>query len=282
MSRKIVVGKSIIHGLLLVYAAILAYILAGLVFTFPISANVFFALSFALLFFTAGQSIYELGIKKAVLFLVVSSLIGFLAEVLGTSTGFPFGKYYYTDFLGPKILGVPEVVPLVWFVISYLTLSIAYGAFSATNKLNRRALTTLALFCAFGAVAWDFLIDPMFSSYGYWVWTGQFVDLPKLYGIPLTNFVGWFVLITIIVSVFFAMTSADRSVLLRRNTIDSRLSYVFLLIDGTIANWQLGHFVAIVIGVIAMISFLTASYYLESNTGRKNAYTTANTVSGAV
>ncbi|MDG6922367.1 MAG: hypothetical protein JRN67_03620 [Nitrososphaerota archaeon] len=55
-----------------------------------------------------------------------------------------------------------------------------------------------------------------------------------------------------------------------------------MLIDGTIANWQLGHFVAIVIGVIAMISFLTASYYLESNTGRKNAYTTANTVSGAV
>ena len=282
MKRTIVAGKAIVHGLLLIYAAILVYILAGLVFTFSISANVFFALSFALLFFTAGQSIYELGIKKAVLFLIISSLIGFLAEVLGTSTGFPFGKYYYTDFLGPKILGVPEVVPLVWFVISYLTLSIAAGVFSATNKLNRRSLTTLALFCAFGAVAWDFLIDPMFSSYGYWVWTGQFVDLPKLYGIPLTNFVGWFVLITIIVSVFFAMSHGDRTILTRRNTLDSRLSYVFLLIDGTIANWQLNHFAAIVIGVAMMLCFLIVSYYLESKMSGKKTYPTANTVSGTV
>ncbi|MDG6922368.1 MAG: carotenoid biosynthesis protein [Nitrososphaerota archaeon] len=182
--------RIVVHALLLLYAGILAYILLGLIFQFNIAADIFFDLSFALLFFSLGQAFYEMGVKKALTFIAVTALVGFAAEVLGTSTGFPFGQYYYTDFLGPKILGVPEVVPLVWFVISYLTLSIAYGAFSATNKLNRRALTTLALFCAFGAVAWDFLIDPMFSSYGYWVWTGQFVDLPKLYGIPLTKYGG--------------------------------------------------------------------------------------------
>lgn len=266
MSRKIAAGKLAVHSLLLVYAAILAFILSGLIFKFEISANVFFALSFALLFFTAGQAIYELGIKRAILFLIVSSIIGFLAEVLGTSTGFPFGKYYYSDFLGPKVLGVPEVVPLVWFVISYLTFSIGYSAFASTDRLKRKSLTILALFCAFGAVAWDFLIDPMFSSYGYWVWTGQFVNLPKLYGIPLTNFVGWFLLITLIISVFFVMSRNSRAVFPRRNTWDSRLAYLFLLIDGTIANWQLGHLVAIIIGVTTMLSFLVLSYY---SSGRK-------------
>lgn len=264
LNRRIAAGKLVVHSLLLVYAAILAFILSGLVFKFEISANVFFALSFALLFFTAGQAMYELGIKRAVLFLLASSIIGFLAEVLGTSTGFPFGKYYYTDFLGPKVLGVPEVVPLVWFVISYLTLSIGYCAFTSADRLKPKSLTIVALFCAFGAVSWDFLIDPMFSSYGYWVWTGQFVNLPKLYGIPLTNFIGWFLLITLIISVFFVISRSSRAMFSRRNTWDSRLAYLFLLIDGTIANWQLRHFIAIIIGVTAMLSFLILSYYSSS------------------
>ena len=67
--------------------------------------------------------------KEGAALFVITSVIGFLAEVLGTSTGFPFGKYYYTDFLGPKVFGVPEVVPLIWFVIAYLTFSIARNAF---------------------------------------------------------------------------------------------------------------------------------------------------------
>lgn len=283
MARKFAVGKLVVHGLLLVYAAILVYILAGLVFKFAISANVFFALSFALLFFAIGQSVYELGLKRAILFLVVSSIIGFLAEVLGTSTGFPFGKYYYTNFLGPKILGVPEVVPLVWFVISYITLSIAYSSVTMMEKLNSRSLAGLALFSAFGAVAWDFLIDPMFSSYGYWVWTGQFINFPELYGIPLTNFVGWFVLITFIISVFFIISGSASGIMHRKNTADSRLAYLFLLVDGTLANWQLHHFIAISIGVVTMLSFLILSYYLGSiESNARKTHQTFDTVRGNI
>ena len=159
------VGRLAIHALLLIYAAILAYILLGLIFKFSISANIFFDLSFALLFFTLGQCLYELGPKKALIFLIITSVVGFLAEVLGTSTGFPFGKYYYTNFLGPKVLGVPEVVPLVWFVIAYLTYSMARNVFSASS-ITGKDMAKLAALSAFGAVSWDFMVDPMFSSYG--------------------------------------------------------------------------------------------------------------------
>ena len=177
-------GRLVIHALLFIYAAVLVYILLGLIFQFNPSADVFFGLSFALLFFTLGQALYEMGIKKAVLFLIITGTVGFLAEVLGTNSGFPFGEYYYTNFLGSKFLGVPVVGPLVWFVIAYLSYSIVAGNLtppsSHPNFTGSSLFAKTVLLAAFGAVAWDFMIDPMFSSYGYWVWTGQFLPLPEL------------------------------------------------------------------------------------------------------
>ena len=187
-------GSLIVHILLLVYAAILVYIVLGLILNFSVSADIFFGLSFALLFFALGQSIYELGVKNAISFLAITSAIGFLAEVLGTNSGIPFGKYYYTDFLGEKFLGVPVVVPLVWFVISYLSYSIVAGNSRKFNGGSNKAslIAKIALLSAFGAVSWDFMIDPMFSSYGYWVWTGQFLPLPETRRYPTDKF-SWLV-----------------------------------------------------------------------------------------
>ncbi|MFI5421371.1 MAG: carotenoid biosynthesis protein, partial [Nitrososphaerales archaeon] len=135
-------GKLVVHFLLGVYAIILAYIILGLLFKFTVSADKFFGLSFALLFFTLAQAIYELGFRNALIFLLITSTIGFLAEVLGTNSGFPFGKYYYTDFLGEKAFGVPVVVPLVWFVIAYIAFSIARSAFAGgiKGKMNSNSL----------------------------------------------------------------------------------------------------------------------------------------------
>lgn len=248
-----------VHALLLLYAGILAYILLGLIFQFNISADIFFDLSFALLFFSLGQAFYEMGVKKALVFIAVTALVGFAAEVLGTSTGFPFGQYYYTDFLGPKVLGVPEVVPLVWFVIAYLAFSISQSVFQE----DRRRILGMASLAAFGAVSWDFLVDPMFSSYGYWIWTKQFIPLPKLSEIPLTNFVGWFVIVVLMLSVFLYLAPKGSKLISRRNTFDSRLVYLLLMIDGIIANSSLGNWLAIVIGVCSMTLFLTTSIYYE-------------------
>lgn len=252
-------GRPVIHVLLGFYAAVLGYILLGLLFRFNVSAAIFFGLSFALLFFTLGQSIYELGLRRALLFLLLTGVIGFLAEVLGTNSGFPFGKYYYTNFLGEKFLGVPIVVPLVWFVITYLCYSIASGRSGEYSSVAR-----IVLLAAFGAVAWDFMIDPMFSSYGYWVWTGQFLPLPELDGIPLTNFVGWFVLVSLMILICLYVIPAPSGkpahhLLSRENNLDSIIAYVLLMIDGVIANYSLGNYGVIALGLVAMIGFLALS-----------------------
>ena len=252
-------AKLVVHALLGIYAAVLVYILLGLLFRFNVSADIFFGLSFALLFFTLGQSIYELGFRRALLFLLITGVIGFLAEVLGTNTGFPFGKYYYTNFLGEKFLGVPIVVPLVWFVIAYVCYSIASGRSGSYSSI-----ASLTLLTAFGAVAWDFMIDPMFSSYGYWVWTGQFLPLPELDGIPLTNFVGWFVLVSLMVFVCVYIIPAPtgkptHQLFSRKNNPDSIIAYVLLMLDGVIANYSLGNYSVIALGLFAMLAFLALS-----------------------
>lgn len=259
-------GRWLVHILLGIYAVILVYIVLGLIFKFNVSADIFFGLSFALLFFALGQSTYELGIKNAFSFLAITGVIGFIAEVLGTNSGIPFGKYYYTDFLGEKFLGVPVVVPLVWFVISYLSYSIVVGnkGKSRDNSGRAKLIAKIALLAAFGAVSWDFMIDPMFSAYGYWVWTRQFLPLPELDGIPLTNFLGWFLLVAVMVFICLSILSpkTNYSELIKKsNARDSVIAYVLLMIDGAVANFSLHNYAVIGIGLFAMIAFILVASY---------------------
>ena len=47
-------------------------------------------------------------------------------ELIGTSTGFPFGPYSYTSFLGIKILDhVPYSIPLSWFYMGFTSYILA-------------------------------------------------------------------------------------------------------------------------------------------------------------
>ena len=52
-------------------------------------------------------------------YVAIAGGIGLAVEAVGTSTGYPFGAYSYADSLGPKLLGVPIVVPLAWTMMSY-------------------------------------------------------------------------------------------------------------------------------------------------------------------
>ena len=122
------------------------------------------------------------------------------------------------------------------------------------------------MLAAFGAMAWDLLIDPMFTSYGYWTWdVQQPVALPRLSGIPLTNFVGWFVLVFAVVLIYLLFIARTFDIAIRNNTYDSYIVYVMLLIDGVVANLQLEHYLVIGIGASAMIVFLALSVVRSVN-----------------
>ena len=77
--------------------------------------------------------------------------ISLTAELMGTSTGFPFGAYHYTTGLGYKIAGlVPFTIPLSWF---YLGLSSFLIARVGLQKYDLPRWLSSIMAIAFGGFA---------------------------------------------------------------------------------------------------------------------------------
>ena len=135
----------------------------------------------------AGALIVVLTRRQDLHWLAIAAVIGFASELVGVATGMPFGGYEYTAILGPKLLGVPLVLAAAWLVIvSYVQ------SWMATLQPPR-------VFRPLLAAAWmtviDLLIDPLAAGpLGYWVWA----DGGSYFGIPWTNFLGWFVVSLVI------------------------------------------------------------------------------------
>jgi putative membrane protein len=140
---------------------------------------------------TIAVAIYAyrtLGLKNWLLFMVPALGVSLTSELLGTSTGFPFGNYSYLSGLGYKIAGlVPFTIPLSWFYLglcSYLLARAGIGKkFGALGAVGAIALGSLML------TSWDFVLDPAMSQtvmpFWYWHQPGAF------FGMPYQNFVGW-------------------------------------------------------------------------------------------
>ena len=142
---------------------------------------------------TAAISIYAyrtLGIRYWLSFMIPATFISLGSELLGTSTGFPFGHYHYLSGLGYKIAGlVPFTIPLSWFYLglaAYLIARSGLGTLSIPIWLQE--LTAIA-FGALTLTSWDFVLDPAMSqtTVPFWIWEqpGAF------FGMPYQNFAGW-------------------------------------------------------------------------------------------
>lgn len=142
---------------------------------------------------TVAVSIYAyrtLGLKSWLAFMLPAMCISLGSELLGTSTGFPFGDYSYLSGLGYKIAGlVPFTIPLSWFYMGlscYLIASVALN--TVKSSWLRQAVAILVGAMLF--TAWDFCLEPAMSqtAFPFWYWSqpGAF------FGTPLQNYAGWF------------------------------------------------------------------------------------------
>jgi putative membrane protein len=140
---------------------------------------------------SVSHALLSRGIRSAAALVAAATLGGFGVEAVGVATGFPFGTYDYSGQLGPKLLGVPLIIPLAWTWM-------AWPAWLAALRLARTAVARVALAAA-GLAAWDLFLDPQMVAAGHWVWLAPQPALPLVPGVPLTNYAGWLVVAVLVV-----------------------------------------------------------------------------------
>ncbi len=150
------------------------------------------------------------GFRAAAALVATATAGGFAVEVLGVATGFPFGTYDYSGELGPKVLGVPLIIPLAWTWM-------AWPAWLAAVRLTRSRPARIALAAA-GLAAWDLFLDPQMVAEGYWTWDSPTPALPGVPGIPIGNYLGWLGFAVVLMAALAASAGPRAAVVLPGDT----------------------------------------------------------------
>ncbi len=126
--------------------------------------------------------------SRTALAVVLVSLLAWGAEALGSTTGFPFGRYTYTAALQPQIGQVPLIIPLAWMMM-------LPPAWAVADRITRgQRGWRFALVSGLAFTAWDFFLDPQMVHWGFWAWQ----EPGGYFGIPWLNYAGWLVVSTLL------------------------------------------------------------------------------------
>ncbi|MBI4894513.1 MAG: carotenoid biosynthesis protein [Candidatus Aenigmarchaeota archaeon] len=201
---------------------------------------------------------WSIGSKKAVVFLVITLSMSFLLELIGITTGYPLGvTYSYDESFSPATLfGLPVTVPINWAIINILGYSIVTHmlTLSGRNKPNAdsRKISLLLLIVLDGLVvtAMDVVLDPLKVAQGSWTWA----EGGPFYGIPIGNYVGWFVISSVSIGLFrFIEYKRPREEHILRGTMSVMPSVMYMFIAGylCISAFDIGMYDLALIGLLA-------------------------------
>jgi putative membrane protein len=129
-------------------------------------------------------------LRGILVFAAICAVVGNITENLGVVTGFPFGRYYFVELMGPKLLHVPVLLGLAYIGMAYVSWTLArliVGNRSA--PVAAAQVLTLPLAASFIMVAWDLAQDPVWATVLHgWVW----LDGGPWFGVPVSNYLGWY------------------------------------------------------------------------------------------
>ena len=209
-----------------------------------------------------------LGLWHWLTFMLPSVFISLGSELLGTSTGFPFGEYGYLSGLGYKVAGlVPFTIPLSWFYMGFVSYLIARAGLKVDSHDAQfkwlRHIGAIAL----GAIlltSWDFALDPAMSQTAYPFW--HYGKVGAFFGTPFRNFAGWIAtgtLFTIVAALFWKKAPLTLS---RKNLGFPLVVYISNVIFGAVltvagAGLWLPVGLSIVFGVVpaCILSWMASS-----------------------
>jgi putative membrane protein len=149
-------------------------------------------------------------LKNFLLSFAIAFVISMGTEIIGVNTGLLFGEYQYGPVLGPKILGVPWLIGLNWFVIVYCSGSFLLHSIELIkNKLKipltgATSTTMVVLGGAALATFFDFILEPVAVKLDFWTWSNG--------DIPLFNYLCWFVVSAVLLRVNLQLKQVNTNV----------------------------------------------------------------------
>lgn len=114
--------------------------------------------------------------------------VGMVSEIIGVNTMLLFGDYNYGVLMGPKLIGVPYLIGIQWFVTVY---SIGHVTLWLASKVKSwESMPLLFVFfkiilAASITTIFDIILEPAAISLEYWQW------LPNG-EVPVFNYICWF------------------------------------------------------------------------------------------
>ena len=158
----------------------------GLLVTVAVVDLIFFAHACSLIGWKAALRMFLIGIVGAFLF----------EEFVGLQSGL----YYFTDLMGPRIDKAPLAIGLSWMAVFYMGWFMSNLACDGAPSPRHNSIPRIiakALVASLIVSATDLAADPVSVEAGLWVW----VDGGPFYGVPYSNYVGWVLVGTIILSI---------------------------------------------------------------------------------
>lgn len=152
-----------------------------------------------------------LGTRAATIFVLIAVCVGWFAEQMGSSRGWFFGHYVYTDVLGSKLGDVPMIIPLMWFALCYTcyvisNLIIWRKPLDGSLRITDAILTSLL--AAMIITAYDLGADPyMVFKLKAWIMTEK--D-GWWFGETLQGFAGW-MLVSFVIILSFRLSIRKQS-----------------------------------------------------------------------
>jgi putative membrane protein len=154
-----------------------------------------------------GSILY--GVRGMLAFTCSCLGIGCLCESLSLRTGFPFGHYFFTSLMGPKVLDVPILLVLAYLGIGYCSWVLAVLILRHRDKpVSGAHLVALPLLASLIMLAWDVSMDPIWATLDRaWIWRNGGI----YFGVPISNFLGWYLTAYLFYQAFALFLRADHA-----------------------------------------------------------------------
>ncbi|MEM4735022.1 MAG: carotenoid biosynthesis protein [Candidatus Thorarchaeota archaeon] len=136
------------------------------------------------------------GVGRGLGMIVILGVLPLVVESIGITTGIPYGGFYYTDRMGPKLLG------LVPWSVAFAYGPLVLGSFTVAARMSGDPRIAIPL-SSLVLVVVDLILDPAAVVLNIWVWT----EPGPYYGIPLTNYSGWFLTALVTNALLFVFLS---------------------------------------------------------------------------